>query len=274
MKYFTLFLFLFISFKSYSQLSADSSKSGYNLFHPTPKNLMRNFETDRPDATEAPISLDAGHFQFETDLFKIERTHIGGIKKTNTFYNAANVKLGITNSLDLQIVAETFTSTAIKQSGSIVKESGFGALTIRAKQNLWGNDGGKSAFGILPFINIPVHSSDKISGGIVFPFAISFSNGWDLGAQLETDFVNNQTGKDHHVDFLVSATTSHSLTKNLDFFIEGAALRNKEIKTFEYFVDGGLVYSLANNLNIDTGVYYGIKTISSKTFFIGLSFRI
>lgn len=57
MKYLPVFLLLFIWCKSYSQLSADSSKSGYNLFHPTPKNLMRGFETDRPDVTESTLLM-------------------------------------------------------------------------------------------------------------------------------------------------------------------------------------------------------------------------
>ena len=33
---------------------------------------MRDFETDRPDITESAYSVDAGHFQLETDLFKTE----------------------------------------------------------------------------------------------------------------------------------------------------------------------------------------------------------
>lgn len=275
MKYFIIFFWLCISFiKSDSQQSSGSSKSVYNLFHPTPKNLMRAFETDRPDATESPITLDAGHFQYETDLFKTERSNTNGIKTVNNFYNAANIKTGITNSLDLQIIAETFATTAISNPGNYTKESGFGALTIRAKQNLWGNDGGKTAFSILPFANIPVHPSDKFSGGIVFPLAVELREEWSLGTQIETDLVNNSDGKNYHIDYLISATASHSIIENLDFFFEGAALRNNEIKLFEYFLNAGLVYNLEKNINIDTGIYYGIKNISSKTFFVGLSFRI
>lgn len=235
---------------------------------------MRGFETDRPDATESPITLDAGHFQYETDIFKTEWAHLDGIKIINNFYNAANVKFGITNTLDLQFVAETFTTLSTKFQSGTTKESGFGNFTIRAKQNLWGNDGGKTAFGILPFVNIPVHSGENFSGGIVFPFAASLSNGWNFGTQIETDFVTIRPTNNYCVNFLISGTTSHSIIKDLDFFVEAVALRNNEIKTFEYFLDGGFTYSLKKNLNIDTGAYYGVKNISSTTFFVGLSFRI
>ena len=275
MKYFPVILFLLISSRSYSQDSTDSSKSGYTLFEPTPKDLMRKFETDRPDYTESAITVDAGHFQFETDLFKTERTNIDGIKTINNYYNAANLKLGITNTLDIQFVISTFSTSAIKQAGNFEKESsGLGSLTIRAKQNLWGNDKGKTAFAILPFVNVPVMPGDKFSGGIVFPLAISLANGWELGTQIETDLINNEPGNGYHIDFLVSATTSHSISKRFDFFIEGVALRNNGLRVYEYFLDAGLIYNLAKNINFDAGFYYGIKNISSKTYFVGMSFRI
>ncbi len=58
-----------------------------------------------------------------------------------------------------------------------------------------------------------------MSGEIVFPFAISLRNGWDFGHKIETEFVSNQSGNNYHFTYLVSATISHSLLKNLDFFV-------------------------------------------------------
>lgn len=265
----------FIFQKGYCQRSTDSSKSRFHLFHPTPEKLMRDFVTDRPDATESPISLDAGHFQFETDLFKTERNNNHGIRTINNYYNAANFKFGITNNLDVQFIFNTVSTSVIKTPVNNEKSTKFGGnFTLRAKQNLWGNDGRKTAFAILPFLNFPERPSGKFSGGIVFPLAITLSNGWDLGTEIETDIVNDQLGNKYLFDFSFSVTTSHSLTKNLSFFAEGVASRNNAIKTYEYFLDGGLVYNLEKNINIDTGFYYGIKNISSKTYFLGVSIRI
>lgn len=47
--------------------SSDLDKSIYNIFNPTPKDKMREFDTDRPDKIETPHTVDAGHFQIETD---------------------------------------------------------------------------------------------------------------------------------------------------------------------------------------------------------------
>ena len=44
-----------------------ADKSIYTLFHPTPREWMREMSTDRPDQTESPNTVDAGHFQVELD---------------------------------------------------------------------------------------------------------------------------------------------------------------------------------------------------------------
>ena len=263
----------FISSSS-AQVQNASSKRNDNLFHPTPKGLMRQFVTDRPDATESPYTLDAGHFQFETDLFITERSKIADIQKIVNSYNVANLKLGITHALDVQFITGTFFTSRINDGNLTNKKSGFGGLTIRAKQNIWGNDKGKTAAAILPFINIPTASSEKISGGIIFPVAIELPNEWGLGAQVEGDVASDETGNKYHLGFLASATVSHSLFKVFDFFSEAVVTRNSEIKLFEYFLNAGLVYAISKNVKIDGGVYYGLKSESSKTFFIGISFRI
>ena len=36
-------------------------KSGYTLFQPVPRELMREMSTDRPDQTESAYTVDAGH---------------------------------------------------------------------------------------------------------------------------------------------------------------------------------------------------------------------
>src|ERR1039458_2338197 len=42
-------------------------KNGYNLFNPTPDEYMREMSPDRPDKTDSPFTVDAGHFQLEMD---------------------------------------------------------------------------------------------------------------------------------------------------------------------------------------------------------------
>ena len=45
-----------------------TDKSQYNLFNPTPDDLLREFSSSRPDQTTGPHSVDAGHYYLETGV--------------------------------------------------------------------------------------------------------------------------------------------------------------------------------------------------------------
>src|SRR6185436_3566020 len=47
---------------------ASADKSVFNLFNPVPEDLMRELAADRPDKTDCPFTVDAGHFQIEMDF--------------------------------------------------------------------------------------------------------------------------------------------------------------------------------------------------------------
>jgi len=256
-----------------AQAQPDLTKHSYNLFRPTPKDQMRGFETDRPDMTESAYTVAAGHFQLETDLFKTDRSSVEGIKTIQNSFNVVNLKLGLTNSLDIQFIAESFVSTKVTDKNSTKTNSAFGNLTIRVKQNIWGNDNGQTALAILPFINIPTTSENKITGGIVVPFAVSLSNNWNFGSQIESDLEKNQLLNGYHMNYLASATISHPLFVKCNFFTEAYIQRESELKSYDYYLNGGLVYELKENIKLDTGMYYGLKNTSSKIYFLGLSFR-
>src|SRR5450756_1817193 len=73
-------------------------KSGYNLFHPTPPGLMRELTPDRPDKTESPYTVDAGHFQLEMDVvtFTLNRSNDARTEAWNVA--PVNFKIGLRNN--------------------------------------------------------------------------------------------------------------------------------------------------------------------------------
>ena len=84
MKYCIIILSFFSCYSASSQPGKDTAKNSYHLFSTTPRHQMRRFETDRPDATESPITLDAGHLQYETHLFKSEKIKTMEVKDRET----------------------------------------------------------------------------------------------------------------------------------------------------------------------------------------------
>ncbi|MBN9564293.1 MAG: hypothetical protein J0H14_26740 [Alphaproteobacteria bacterium] len=73
-------------------------KSQFNLFNPTPENALRPFSTDRPGKTHSSLTVDAGHFQLEGDLWNYTWDHWtkdDSTLRATTVVNP-NLKLGVT----------------------------------------------------------------------------------------------------------------------------------------------------------------------------------
>src|SRR5687767_4226781 len=78
-----------------------ADKTQYTFLNPTPRELMREMSTDRPDKTESAYSVDAGHFQMEMDLLSASYDRHNDSSHTrveSVSVATANLKLGLCNS--------------------------------------------------------------------------------------------------------------------------------------------------------------------------------
>ena len=75
-------------------------KSVYTLFNPTPSQCLREFDPDRPDVTDSPFTVDAGHIQFESGLFSysLSRPDRQGVVTEEFDILDTNIRLGITTT--------------------------------------------------------------------------------------------------------------------------------------------------------------------------------
>ena len=86
-----------------------ADKSEFTILNPTPIELRRGFNTDRPSKTDSPFTIDAGAFQIESDVATFV-VNIDNHMRVRTWIVAnTNFKLGLTNWMDLQIFPQ-FTS--------------------------------------------------------------------------------------------------------------------------------------------------------------------
>ncbi|MGJ8695673.1 MAG: transporter [Verrucomicrobiaceae bacterium] len=224
-------------------------KSPYHLFNPTPDNLLRDLSPDRPDATESPITVDAGRFALEMSLFDFRRD--GGIESTT--WGAVNFKAGLSQNTDLQTVFNLYTGD---QGGP----EGFGDLTFRLKHNLWGNDGGDTALALMPWVKIPTGelSNDQWEGGLIIPFAIDLNDSVGLGLMAELDYLHN--GTRHEFEFLHTAVLGISLTEKAGAYTEYIGIWKED--TYEAYLAGGMNYAVNNHLILDLGVQTGLNSDS------------
>jgi hypothetical protein len=62
-----------------SASKAKPDKNQYWLLNPVPPDQMRSFSTDRPTKSNVPYTVDAGHFQYETDLVNFTHQVVGSV---------------------------------------------------------------------------------------------------------------------------------------------------------------------------------------------------
>lgn len=260
-------------------------KSVYNLLNPTPPGHMREMSTDRPDKTESAYTVDAGHFQIEMDLLSYAYDHdrAEGTNQRRDEWAVApmNLKAGLLNDVDFQLVLETFGWRRTKDltTGEILDQSGFGDLTLRLKKNFWGNDEGKTALTIMPFVKLPTNQddlgNDDVEGGVIFPYAVELPAGFGLAGMSEFDLMHDEPGSGYHAEFINTITAGHQIIGNLDGYVEfySAVSTENESRWVGTF-DLGLTYAWTDNLQLDAGVNIGVtESADDVNPFIGLSYR-
>lgn len=270
-----------------AHLFADESpdKSRFSLFRPAPDALLREMATDRPDRTESAYTVDAGHYQIEMDLLSYthDRSREGGENLTLDSWAIApiNLKVGLLNNVDLQIIAETWNiqRTKDRDPNDTTRVSGFGDLLLRCKTNLWGNDGGSSALSVMPFVKIPTARRDlgngALEGGIIFPFAMELPAKWGFGAQAELDLLQDSNRSDYHEEIINTVTVSHDIVGKLAGYVELFSNLSTErgakwIATFDF----GFTYAVARDIQLDAGMNIGLTAAADDLNpFIGLSLR-
>jgi len=256
-------------------------KSGCNFFNPVPDAAMRELSPDRPDKTESPYTLDAGHFMLEMDFANYTYNQADGT--TTKAWNIApfNLKAGLFNNVDLQFVFDNCLNVRVENRapGATTTQSGTGDFTSRLKINLWGDDGGKTAFALLPFVKFPTSTdnlgNDAIEGGMIFPLAVKLPDDFDLGLETAVSCLRDGNDDNYHADFINSITLDHALVGKLSGYLEFFS----DISTESHAgwigtVDTGLEFLVTENVQLDCGCNFGV-THAADEFnpFAGITVR-
>jgi len=259
-------------------------KSGYTLFNPTPDSQLRSFAPDRPPKADSATTVDAGHFQYETDLLNYSQTNFGGV--TTRLYQAFDPvwKLGLTNWVDFELQFngyQNLTATDNATGAAVAKGSGLGDVFVKSKINLFGNDGGAAALAVIPYVKIPsgapTISNGVVEGGLIAPFHLTLPHDFGLTLMSEVDALKDANDSGRHANFVDLVNLNHPVPgiKNLSAAIEffssvGTDPNTPPIYTF----DTALIYLLTPNVQLDAGADFGLnRAAPAVQVFVGLSQR-
>lgn len=246
-------------------------KSGFTLFNPVPVDLMRDLSPDRPDTTESPYTVDAGHVQAEISFAEWGKGE--GAEQLSVL--PFNVKVGLTNFADVQFVFGPY--NRLRTVGRT--DEGASDAEIRLKWNVWGNDGGDTALAIMPFISLPAgadaFSANAAEGGIIVPLALTLPAGLDLTTMAEFDFVRDGTGGRDTL-FVHTASVGHDLTDKIGAYVEYVGVVDLDgDQKYQAYADVGFTYAVTDNLQLDAGVNVGLTAPSEDLrIFAGMTIRL
>lgn len=237
-------------------------KADFTLLNPTPRALMRGLSTDRPDVTESPRTVDAGHIQLEMSFveYVLETDGVDSDEFTVLPFNA---KVGLLNNLDLQFVLDPYVHRDIDDASN---ESGAGNAQIRTKFNLWGNDSGDTALGIMPFVQLPTggeeidESDDHVEGGIIIPFSMDLNERFSLSIMGEFDFLRDADDDDYNTEFVHTASLGAGITETLGAYLEYVGVVSFESSSdYAASVGTGATLRLSDNVQLDAAIYFGLN---------------
>jgi hypothetical protein len=165
-----------------------------------------------------------------------------------------------------------------RAAGTTEKVSGFGDVTTRLKVNFWGNDGGRTAFAMMPFVKWPLSASGvrngETEGGVIFILGFELPAGWGSAAMTEVDFVSDGAGG-RDTEWINTITFARDLTSRLGGYLEFVAVTG-DAPGFKWQgqFDVGLTYALNEDTQLDLGCNFGL-TASAPDYqpFVGLSRR-
>lgn len=245
---------------------------------------LREFTTDRPDTTESPFTVDAGHLQTETTLFGFTRSHRDGQGvRTDTYeVGTTELRIGLTPSIEANLFFQPY-GRVVSSDGSPDSE-GPGDVTLRAKINLWGDDGvkekGQTAFGLIPFVDIPTQpknqvGDDRIGGGVILPLDVSLGGRFELGLNAGVDARRDDPARGYEAQVLLSVSLGCDWTEKFGTYYEIATVVNRRDPAGQIVnLDTGVTYKLGENLQLDAGVTLGATRAADQfSTFIGVSKR-
>lgn len=259
---------------------SESDKSAYNLFHPTPDSLLRDFDTDRPDKTNSPHTLDAGRFQLETGIIGYTRTKDSGVRTQNWTWADTMLRAGLTSSTELQLEMPFYQTNSDRDlpTGKVDRNGGVGDLTAIIKTNLWGNDSGDTAGGLELFVTAPTAShnlgSGKVEGGALLLLGLKLPQDFDLGINSGVNIVVDGEN-DYGAEIVNSVSVSHSIVGPISAYLEFySAVPSSDTENWVGTVDVGLLLMFGKNFQLDAGVNFGVTGgADDLQTFVGASYR-
>jgi hypothetical protein len=245
---------------------------------------LREFTTDRPDVTESPFTVDPGHVQIETTLLGYTRSRrdAAGVVTDTYEFGTTNVRIGVTERLEVNVVWQPYGIVDARGGGATTR--GVGSVDLRAKLNLWGNEGasapGDTALALLPYVTLPTDSDNQVGEaepafGLIVPLAIEMGGGFGLGLNAAVNFTRPDRATPYDAAILTSASLGYAWREGLGSYAEVVWEFSRGPGAGDIVsLNTGMTIGLGTDWQLDMGVNIGASSAADPISpFLGISAR-
>ena len=254
-------------------------KRQYSLFRPTPRKYMRPMVPDRPGITESPYSVDAGHFQYETDAVRLLTRREGTTYGHDWYVNHALAKIGLSDRTDFQVGVDSYTDTRNYDNadpGQTQEYRGLGDVALRLKHTLVGDDDSRWALGLIGYVTLPTggpRGDGAVEFGAVLPAVYQLTKPWSIGGQVATQVYWDRDAQTRYLQLTPTFTTDYQFTKVVQAFMELVGYWDVRAASWRSSINTGLQLDVSDNVQLDFGTHLPITHSVDREYFLGLSFR-
>lgn len=286
---FCVFAYAATSVPAAQAQQATPDKSDFTLFDPTPDSDLRQYSPDRPGKSHTPITVDAGHVSFESDIWNDTWDHWTGYGVTTRAYTLINpeVRVGLTNNTEFDVTVPLYSVQVTKaqtaDSKGVVQRmalEGVGDLNVGGQINLFGNDGGDQALGLVGAIKIPTAVTNLGNNMAEFalnvPFTTTLPEGFGLTIEPATDLLRNQNKQGYQGDYQLLININRPVYKDVVTLSLELALDfpGDHNTGHRHTLDPLVQWMVMPWLQLDAGVFIGLTKAAPDLYsFTGISIR-
>ena len=222
--------------------------------------------TDRPTKSNAACTVDAGHFQYETDLFNGSFLRLGGVTTDTYLVTNPTLKYGLSKTVDVEVnIAPYEVVRTHDKFGATSTLGGVGDLYLRLKWNLYNSADSRWSFAALPYVKAPTARSAigdaAVEGGMIFPINYKLTDKITLTTAPELDAYKDSDSTGRHFNSAQLINVGYSLPHSVTVYGElyGDWNHDPVRSVRQYSADTAVAWGITKFLQVDAGLNFGLN---------------
>lgn len=232
--------------------------------------------TDRPGILFSSPTVGRGIFQFELGLPSVVLNESGetGVRSTSV---VALLRYGIADDFELRLGGPLYNEVRTDFGPFRETGHGYGDLEVGAKWRVFGNEGARPAFALIPSVILPTGEEGFSAEDPVYQLNTmsewAFTGGW--GLSVLAGYLNGPVGGDRYSQETFAVLVSRTLADVWNVYGEAARIvTDLDGADDSAFLGAGVKYLVSNDFQLDLSFDRGVTSGSPDWLFgLGLSGR-